>query len=240
MNTNHFFIPQTGSTNDYLRQMLNETNLPEFTVVQSDFQNAGKGQRGNMWESERGKNLLFSILLKPANISASEQFLISQIVSLAIKNTLDEFADGFTIKWSNDIYFNDKKICGILIENDLNGNKIKQSIAGIGLNINQIDFPKNLPNPLSLQMITGKNFSLTEICENIVENLKKLYLANNKLEIKKQYFNNLYRKNGFFPFQADNETFSAKILDVKADGKLVLETNEGEQREFYFKEVKFL
>ena len=220
--------------------MLAESSLPEFTVVQTDFQTAGKGQNGNVWVSECGKNLLFSILLKPENISSAEQFIISQMIGNAVKDTLSEFANGFTVKWSNDIYWNDKKICGILIENDLSGNKIKHSIIGIGLNINQINFPKNLPNPVSLKMITGKSISRKTILENIVKNLKIQYFSQNFTEVRAAYFNNLYRKTGFFTYQSGDEIFQAKITAVENDGKLILLTKSGEKKEFYFKEVTFV
>ncbi|MDR0811473.1 MAG: biotin--[acetyl-CoA-carboxylase] ligase [Paludibacter sp.] len=234
------FITQTDSTNDFLRQMLVESDLSEFFVVQTDFQNAGRGQRGNIWQSECGKNLLFSVLLKPKHINATEQFIVSQMAALAVKNTLAEFADGFTVKWANDIYWRDKKIGGILIENDLNGSEIKHSIIGIGLNINQIHFSDTLPNPVSLSNITGKVFDKEKILERIFENFKNLYFSTNFDEIRTLYFNNLYRKNGFFPYQSGDEKFLAKITAIKNDGKIVLTKTSGDEKEFYFKELKFV
>jgi BirA family biotin operon repressor/biotin-[acetyl-CoA-carboxylase] ligase len=237
---NLIFTKETDSTNNLLRKLIAEKDLPEFTVLQTDFQTAGKGQSGNKWQSERGKNLLCSILLKPENILAAEQFIISQMTGNAIKNTLNKFADGFSVKWPNDIYLNDQKICGILIENDLTGNKIKNSIIGIGLNINQIQFPEKLPNPVSLKTVTGKSLLRKKIMENIVQNLKRQYLPQNFTGIRAEYFENLYRRNEFFNYQSNNKIFRAKIIAVKNDGKLILATAEGEKKEFYFKEVKFM
>ena len=237
---NLIFTKETRSTNDLLRQMLAENDLPEFTVVQTDFQFSGKGMAGNVWESAESENLLFSILLKPKNINSAEQFIISQMISNAIKNTLDKFATDFTIKWSNDIYWKDKKICGILIENDLIGNKIKHSVIGVGLNINQIKFSEKLLNPVSLKMIINESVSQEQILADIIENLKTQYFSKDFNEIRTSYFNNLYRKNGFFAYQSAEEIFQAKIITVENDGKLILETKSGERRSFYFKEIKFV
>jgi len=123
----------------------------EFTTVIAERQTAGKGQRGNSWESEDCRNITFSFVLYPTFIEARRQFILSQIVSLSIKEELDQWTEGISIKWPNDIYWNDKKICGILIENDLSGHHIGRSISGIGVNINQDVFRSNAPNPISLK-----------------------------------------------------------------------------------------
>ena len=117
-------IRETNSTNNYLKELLQTQNVDEGTVVWADFQSAGKGQRGNGWESEAGKNILFSIVLFPGFIKAGEQFILSQIVSLAVANCLQEYTAGISIKWPNDIYWNEKKICGILLEKQLNNRLI--------------------------------------------------------------------------------------------------------------------
>jgi BirA family biotin operon repressor/biotin-[acetyl-CoA-carboxylase] ligase len=134
------YLRETRSTNLVLKEMLREYELPEGFVLRTDFQSAGKGQPGNSWESEKGKNLLFSVLLYPQHIAIDQQFILSQLVSVAILRTLNSFCAGFSIKWPNDIYFGDKKIGGILIENSLQGSKLNTSIVGIGLNINQKTF----------------------------------------------------------------------------------------------------
>ena len=136
--------------------MNREKSLPEGLVIYTDFQSAGKGQPGNAWESSKGMNLLFSVMLHPIQVHMDELFLISQLVSVAIKNALDEYTTNITIKWPNDIYWNDKKLAGILIENSLQGNKIMSVVIGIGLNVNQKLFLSNAPNPVSLFLITGK------------------------------------------------------------------------------------
>ena len=120
----------------------------------------GKGQVGNSWESEAGKNLMFSVLLHPDFVPANQQFLISQISALAVQQMLETFVKPISVKWPNDIYWNDKKICGMLIENDIAGTKLINSIIGIGININQKKFISNAPNPVSLTQITGKEYDL--------------------------------------------------------------------------------
>ena len=133
-------LREVNSTNAYIQSLSRDERLPEGSVVWADFQTAGRGQIGNVWESENGKNLTFSIVFYPSFLLAKHQFLISQIASLSVKETLDEFISGITVKWPNDVYWNDKKICGMLIENDLAGQYIYSSVIGIGININQAVF----------------------------------------------------------------------------------------------------
>ena len=134
----YIHLTQTHSTNLYLRQILESNPLvEEGLVIYADFQDAGRGQQGNSWESEAKKNILCSLLLYPRRINAQDQFIISEIVSLGIADTLNSIQDGFAIKWPNDIYYGDKKVAGILIENDLSGKVIYDSIIGFGINVNQ-------------------------------------------------------------------------------------------------------
>jgi BirA family biotin operon repressor/biotin-[acetyl-CoA-carboxylase] ligase len=219
--------------------MLKENNLPEGFVVQTDFQLAGKGQIGNSWESENGKNLLFSLLLYPEHIRPNQQFVISQMVSLAIKKTLDYYTDEITIKWPNDIYWKNQKIAGILIENSFQGKHIKFSVIGIGLNINQMEFKSDAPNPVSLRQIIGKSFIRKLILRNIYQNIMDLYQNYDIHKIQTAYFKLLYKKQGFHTFKAGEVSFIARIFAVHADGRLELETQDGEYRSFYFKEVHF-
>ena len=134
-------VDETESTNAYMKKLVREERPEEGSLVIADFQTGGRGQMGNSWFSSKGDNLLFSLVIYPKTVRANEQFIISRIASLAIKNTLDQFVDDIRIKWPNDIYWNDKKIAGILIENDLQGNTIDNSVIGIGINVNQEMFP---------------------------------------------------------------------------------------------------
>lgn len=234
------FIEQTESTNGLVRKKLETEDLPELFVLQTNFQSAGKGQQGNSWESEAGKNLLFSILLKPTNIAVDKQFIVSQMISLAIEKVLDQYAKGFSIKWPNDIYWNDKKIGGILIESTLQANKIKWMIVGVGLNINQESFVSNAQNPLSLLNIVGKELPINEILEMILIGFEQLYRSNDVAVIREKYIENLFRGTGFHKFKTNNQVFEAKITNVFADGKIELETTTDEVLKFYFKEVEFV
>jgi len=220
--------------------MNREKSLPEGLVIYTDFQSAGKGQPGNAWESSKGMNLLFSVMLHPIQVHMDELFLISQLVSVAIKNALDEYTTNITIKWPNDIYWNDKKLAGILIENSLQGNKIMSVVIGIGLNVNQKLFLSNAPNPVSLFLITGKRQNRKQLLQKICQNIMGLYYEMDKEKIRKKYAESLYRNIGFYSFEANKETFRAKIKEVQPDGMLELETEKGEQKSFYFKEVQFI
>jgi BirA family biotin operon repressor/biotin-[acetyl-CoA-carboxylase] ligase len=233
-------IPETHSTNDLLRQRLRIERLPEGTIISTDFQTAGKGQVGNTWESEAGKNLLFSLVLYPEHIEIEKQFIISQIVSLAIKTTLERNISDICIKWPNDIYWKDKKIAGILIENSLQKGKIQFSIIGVGLNVNQTEFISDAPNPVSLAQITGRDYNREEILLQITSEIKKLYTEMDTDKIHTSYLTSLYRNHGWNLYRAENETFEAQIAAIKADGMLELKLKDESVRGFYFKEVEFV
>ncbi len=234
-------ITETDSTNRLLKEMLRSEKLPEGFLLSTDFQSAGKGQPGNSWESETGKNLLFTLLLYPHSIPIQQFFMISQITSLTIKKALDSYCDDIRIKWPNDIYWKDKKLGGILIENSLMRDRIEQSFIGIGLNINQEQFLSDAPNPISLRQITGKEQNREAILEALHKELLQLYQQHNTEEIQKEYHQHLYRNKGYHPYtdSESGELFSAKIIAVQMDGKLILEDETGKTREYYFKEVVF-
>ena len=237
---NSIYKKQTPSTNALSWEMNREKSLPEGLVIYTDFQSAGKGQPGNAWESSKGKNLLFSMVLHPIHVPMDELFLVSQLVSIAIKKALDEYTTNITVKWPNDIYWNDKKLAGILIENSLQGNKIMSVVIGVGLNVNQKIFFSNAPNPVSLSKITGKRQNRKQLLQQICQNIMELYYEMDTEKIRKIYAESLYRKSGFYSFEANNETFQAKIKEVQTDGMLELETEKGELKSFYFKEVQFI
>lgn len=236
-------IRETNSTNNYLKELLQTQNVDEGTVVWADFQSAGKGQRGNGWESEAGKNILFSIVLFPGFLKAGEQFILSQIVSLAVANCLQEYTEGISIKWPNDIYWNEKKICGILLENTILEDNIGHSVAGIGININQENFRSDAPNPVSLKQITNRDYNLEEILKTVVDNINVYYqqIKIGKTDsLIKQYKESLFRKDGYHLYNDGISNFLARIQDVDSSGILILKTKEGEERHFAFKEVKYI
>jgi len=234
------YIKQTHSTNALLWEMIRESHQPEGTVVYTDFQTAGKGQIGNSWESEARKNLLFSMVLYPLQIPLDRLFLVSQLVSVAIKRSLDKYCDNITVKWPNDIYRNDKKLAGILIENSLQGNRVKAVVIGVGLNVNQVTFTSDAPNPVSLKQITGgKPINRKLLLREISHHINNLYNQLDEKKIRLEYAESLYRKVGFHAFADESGTFNARIIEVHPDGQLELETESGERKSFYFKEVQF-
>lgn len=237
----HIYIPQTDSTNNYLNALGANQHLEEFTVVSTGFQTSGKGQRGNSWESEQGANLLFSIVLYPDFLPANRQFLLSQIISLAIKEALNTVIESISIKWPNDIYWNDRKICGILIENDLMGSAMKKSIVGVGLNVNQREFRSQAPNPVSLWQITGSEHALDSLLTKILQAAQASYAMikkGNADSIIRQYHQALYRREGYHEYVDKDGLFKAKIEGVLPEGRLVLVDEMGEKRTYAFKEVK--
>ena len=239
----------TDSTSLELRRRMSAEELPHGYCLSADFQTAGHGQATNRWESEDGKNLLFSLLLRPIIIPAAEQFVITELVTLAIINVLQDYIrQRITIKWPNDIYVGDKKLCGILIENALCGSIIDTCIVGIGININQELFVSDAPNPVSLKQLNGRDNDRQAIFDEIYKNILDYYeyLADNwqnkdiKQSLHYEYMNNLYRRKGYHNYSTpEGEHFRAEIEDIGPQGHLTLRLESGEQRTFAFKEVIF-
>ncbi len=243
LNYNIIHLHEIHSTNTYLQELDAAHPQPEGLLVYTDTQSAGRGQRGNSWESEPGKNLTFSLLLRPEHIPANRQFLLSQVVSLAMIDVLSQYTDEFSIKWPNDIYWRDSKIAGILIENVLSGTTFARAIVGIGLNINQAKFLSDAPNPVSLLQITGKEHPIESILTQFMEAFEVRYretFASSSDTIQQEYDNNLYRREGYHPYYSGGETFLARIVKVEPDGYLILATPAEETRHFAFKEVSFI
>lgn len=237
------YLAEIDSTSNYLKAQCKETHLDEFTTVVTDFQDSGHGQANNSWESERGKNLLFSFVFYPEFCPARQQFYLSQLIALAIKDTLDCFCSGFSVKWPNDIYWEDQKICGILIENELCGETIQQCIAGIGININQCVFRSDAPNPVALIQIINEEKDRGEILHQIMDKVLDYYRLlkeGGTSIIVHRYIHSLYRKNSFHRYKDAEGIFSARIADILPQGALVLEDKAGKRRTYHFKEVSFL
>ncbi len=229
-----FFLPETDSTNDWLRQHAGA----EDCVVWTDFQTAGRGQGTNTWESERGKNLLFSILHHPCDVAASRQFVISMAISLALCDTLSQHIGGVSIKWPNDIYWNNAKIAGILIENRLHGSKIRESVIGVGLNVNQEEFRGDAPNPVSLIQIHGMPTDRASLLEDILRNFYQRMEQPSALHAA--YMQLLYRRRGYHPYCDADGAFMAEIENVEKSGHLLLRDDNGRQRRYAFKQVQFV
>lgn len=237
------FVEKLSSTNSHATWLLRKGKVQEGTVIYSGFQTAGRGQGTNSWESEAGKNLLFSIILYPNSVRAEQQFVISKIVSLGLKDYLDKIVKDVSIKWPNDIYVRDDKIAGILIENAIIKNDIEHSIAGIGININQDRFRLGAPNPTSLRILTGHEYKPEECLIEILKPLDERYrqlLYNKKSKIDRDYISSLYRGNQWTEFRDSRGLFEGKIIAVTDSGRLQIEDRKSRIYEYDHKEVDFL
>lgn len=252
---NFIYVDTAKSTNSHLAEIAG--GLPHGTVLSTDCQTAGRGQRGNTWEAAPGKNITMSVLLHPDGVAPCRQFLLSEAVALAVARTLDAYAgSGICVKWPNDIYYNGLKICGMLIEHSLSGGKIDRTIAGIGVNVNQREFLSDAPNPVSLYQIIGKETPLGEIRRRMAEEILRMcgLLPDNAGGIHAEFLSRLYRRDGYHPYRCTVDTlsvdgtsrlaagtlFEARIADVAEDGILSLRLPGGAIHRFAFKEVGFV
>lgn len=214
-------------------------------LVTADEQTAGRGQRGTRWESETARNLTFNFAFRPKNVRAQTQFLLSEITCLAVARTLEAYCEYITVKWPNDVYYHDQKICGMLLEHTLCGAEVATTLVGIGINVNQQSFLSDAPNPVSLRQILGRETSRIEVLAAFVAHFESLYAQLQKGEtaaIEEAYRAQLYRREGFYDYQdtTTGERFSAELVGVAPNGLLTLRTTDGEIRTFAFKEIKFI
>ena len=239
-------LASVDSTNNEARRRLdNNDELPEISVIIADEQTSGRGQRSNSWEAEAGKNLLFSIVCHPDFLKASEQFVLSQAMALAVALTVNEVVvtDECRVKWPNDIYIGNKKVSGTLIECDLRGSNIETCIIGTGININQEVFHSDAPNPVSMAQIAGKEFDREAILSQILGRFITIYDVIRQGDadaVRRLYKVWLYRKSGFYKYADANGEFLAEIADVEKTGHLVLRLENGELRRYEFKDVKIV
>jgi len=232
------------STNTHASLLLKGEKPFEGTIIRAGFQTGGRGQTGNVWESEAGKNLLFSVILYPVTINPADQFLLSMAISLGICDLLDSYLPGSKIKWPNDIYVNNDKIAGILIECSIMGDIIENCIAGIGLNINQRAFHSDAPNPVSLSQLKGKDLDLSQLFLSLSASLDKRYkklLSEDYELIRADYAKRLYRMNEWSEYSDINGRFTGRILTVRDNGVISIERQDtGTISEYSFKEVEFI
>ena len=238
--SNIMFFQNLPSTNSHALYLLKNSKLPEGTILYTNYQSSGKGYSGNKWESEDGKNLLISIILYPSFIKPEDQFIISMVISLGICDLLKRYIPDCSVKWPNDIYVNNDKIAGILIESSLTGNHIDFTIAGIGLNINQGKFLSNAPNPISLNLLSGVTYELGDCLNNLATDLDKRYkqLIGGDFEyIKEEYISKLYRLNEWNNFRDANGTYKGRILTVGDFGRIKIERQNGKLTCYSFKRL---
>lgn len=236
-------LTQVDSTNNYANRLILSEAAEEGTVVLAHYQEKGRGQIGNQWESEPGKNLLYSIILHPHFLLAEHQFFISKVVSLALFDCLKMETDKVAIKWPNDLYVGQKKIGGILIENAVKGRFLLHSVAGIGFNLNQEKFLSGAPNPVSLKQLTGKTYDIETMAGIFTNQIFFWYdkLKQGKLEeITATYFSHLFRNGEWSRYRKNKVEFEARIVGVAEYGQLLLEDRQGRVSSYMFKEVEFM
>ncbi len=248
------FIKQTYSTSTLLRERYAD-ELPHLYTIRTEFQTAGRGQAGNSWESEEGKNLLFSALLRYDGLLAIKQWRLSMLVAVALWETLAKHLpnEKLTIKWPNDIYWGDKKLVGILIENSLSGQYIGYSIVGIGVNVNQTDWHSNAPNPISMVQITGEEYDAELLMNEWILSVKSWELRNTE-EIADAYLQHLYRREGWHTYlerevsttptdiaqQGVEGAFLAQFIGITELGELILRKENNEEKIYHFKQIRFV
>jgi len=238
-------LKEVDSTNTFLKNTLsNSKPLPEGTVIMAESQYAGRGQQQNRWHSDAGKNLTFSILLKPSFLAISNQFDLTRAVSLGVYDALNPLlGDGLKIKWPNDIYYNDMKLGGMLIENAIQGSQIKHAVIGIGLNINQDNFPEYLPNAASVKQILQRDYDLRQILSDICSHVEGWYLklkAGQVDVVRKEYLSRLYWLGENKRFSSSDGEFEGTVKDVLNNGLLVIKNKFETDLMFNFKEIQFL
>jgi BirA family biotin operon repressor/biotin-[acetyl-CoA-carboxylase] ligase len=235
------------STNTFLKNWLKNESLEHMTGVYAEDQTNGRGQRGNKWWTEKGKNLTFSVLVKIPDFPISRQFELNQAISLAILNILNDLNPvipkvKFEIKWPNDIMADGKKIAGILIENSLSKGVIRHSIVGIGLNVNQTDFPIEINKATSLLLLKKQEYDVDILLNKLTQSIKR-FIAKLKQDkdLKSEYIGSLYRYNKKAKYQDLNQIrFEGHICNISKEGQLEILVSDGKIRQFGYKEIVFL
>ncbi len=230
------------STNDYATLLVSNSTPNEGTVIWAHYQSQGRGQIGSNWNAKAGMNLLMSVILQPRFLMAYQQFTLNILASLAVIAALESFGISAKIKWPNDIYIGNKKICGILIQNILQGKGIKNAVIGIGLNVNQEDFDPLLPNPVSMKILSQKVYEIEAVKSEVCKQLQEYYhrLKEDGFEVlKKEYLGRLYLKDKEVDYLIDGDKIKGKIIGISDLGKLQVLLKE-EVREFNFREIKYL
>jgi len=230
------------STNDYAKKLIRESAVREGTVIMADFQTKGKGQKGGYWESEKGKNLTLSIVLYPSFLEVQKEFYLSMSVSIGIAEFLSQLSLNSKIKWPNDIYINNRKAGGILIENAVKNNIIASSVIGIGININQTEFKSDATNPTSVSLELEKTVAIKDSLSILIKYLDKwinLLYDERYTKIRARYRKYLFLRNKKAFFTDKKEKFRGRIIDVEESGLLLVKTDKKEVRKYNFKEVRF-
>ena len=235
-------LPEVDSTNAYLRHYT-PADEEVMTVVTAEYQTSGRGQGTNTWHSNAGENLLYSVLTHPHGVAANRQFILSIAIALSVRDALRQHIGDVEIKWPNDIYWHHHKLGGILIECSLKGHQVKDCIMGVGLNVNQKEFPDTLPNPISIYQVTLQSTDRNQLLHNIICHLQAYLqeIAQGHYDaILESYLSSLYYRQGYHIFTDDNGSFMARIINIDPFGHLLLKDDDGMMRRYDFKEVQFV
>lgn len=238
----YLHLAETRSTMLRVRQADLLSRPEEFVLVQADAQTEGRGQHGTSWESSPGKNLLFSLLCRPTFLAPEAQFRLSEVAALATLEALRPYVAA-RVKWPNDVYVGDRKICGMLLEHDLSASRIVRSVVGPGINVNQRVFRGDAPNPVSLRQLLGHDVALVPLLEAWTSAFIRLYrrLAEGEAAaIDRAYRAALYRRTGYHSYRDAAGPFSARIVGVEPSGRLLLQDADGRLRRYAFKEVSYV
>lgn len=236
-------LEKIDSTNNYAKNLLAKERPAEGTLIIANEQYSGRGQMGNVWQTDSGMNLTLSIVLYPDFLEADKQFFLSMAISLGVKDFCESVLnDEVKIKWPNDIYYHDSKLGGILIENTISGSRLSSSVIGIGINVNQKEFDPSLSNPTSLSLISNEAYKLPKLTEQLCSFIEKYYL-----QLRQQHYNfldkgymvSLYRYQQTHEFKKGNQVFKGEINGVAKDGKLLIHSG-GKELRFAFKEVEYV
>ncbi len=231
------------STNVYAKALMSKEHLEEGTTVWAMNQFAGKGLGNNRWYCAESKSLAFSMIFYPVFLDLDHQFTVSMAVSLGVIDFLHQYSANIAIKWPNDIYYTNKKLGGILIENLIKGNRMKYSIVGVGLNIKNIDFPAKLPNPISLESFVNKKLVLEYILKGVCNAIIKRYEALKKGSytfIKEAYLQHLMGYNEEKMYKYKDIVFPARVIDVEMNGHIVLKGPDGNTGKYFFKQIEMI
>ena len=241
------YLPVVDSTNNYLRYeregLLSEAGDAKIIAVYAGEQTSGRGQRGNVWYSAGDENLLLSLLVPPSAVTVKEQFYLSQAIALAVNDAMHACGVNSVIKWPNDIYVGNRKLAGILVELDYAGDMIDCAIVGVGINVNQSQFPAMDKIPTSLFLLTGKDFDIEIVLKSLLTSFQYYYnmLENGEtLKIAAEYKKYLVGYGKMLRYRDSFSIFNAVVKDVEGDGALCLERESGELSRYYFKEVELL
>lgn len=236
-------LDRVDSTNNYIKQLVaQKKSFIEGMVVVAYDQFSGRGQMGNAWTTLAGKNLTFSLALKP-NLTVDQQFLMSQVIALALSDYLIDIGlQNVKVKWPNDIFVGNKKVAGVLIENVLQGRSIKHSFVGVGLNVNQLVFDESLLNASSMAILLDQQFEVKEVMNDVCNNIEKRYLllkTNQFAKVKEDYLKRLYRLNASSIYEVNGERVNGEITGVADDGRLQLIVGT-EKKCYDMKEIKYI